>query len=251
LDSHTINYDSLIPYYYQLLDILRSQINAGVYSPGDKLPSEKELCELYGISRTVVRQALGELEADNLIFRKKGKGTYVANPKISGGLVQKLTGFYQDMVEKGFVPKTKVLQQHIIPAYQQIARYLAVPVGTKTIEIMRLRSINHEPILLVTTYLPLSIAPSLVDYDLTDQSLYAFLEAKYGIVITRGTRYIEAVLASKEEASLLEINPGDPLLMLDSVSYAESGQAIEYYHAVHRGDRSRLEVNLVRLPSET
>jgi GntR family transcriptional regulator len=251
LNSHIIDFDSQIPYYYQLLEILRSQIKAGYYSPGDKLPSEKELCEQFGISRTVVRQALGELESNNVIFRKKGKGTYVEKPKISGGLVQKLTGFYQDMVEKGFVPGTKVLQQHVIPADQQIARYLAVPVGEETIEIRRLRSINHEPILLVTTYLPLSIAPGLVDYDLTDQSLYAFLEAKYGIVITRGTRYIEAVLASEEEASLLEIHAGDPLLMLDSVSSDESGQPIEYYHAVHRGDRSRFEVNLFRLPSET
>jgi GntR family transcriptional regulator len=98
----------------------------------------------------------------------------------------------------------------------------------------------------VTTYIPLDVYPPLATVDLTNRSLYDFLEKEGGIFITRGRRYIEAVLANENEAALLEVEPGAPLMMLDSVSYTESGQPIEYYHALHRGDRSRFEVDLVR-----
>jgi GntR family transcriptional regulator len=242
-----IDFNSHIPYYYQLIEIIKSQVNQGLWLPGEKMPSELELCESYGVSRTVVRQALRELEMDNVIYRRKGKGTYVAKPKINEGLIQKLTGFYQDMVERGLDPETEVLYQQIKSAEPKVAKYLEIPVGTDVIDIKRLRSIHGEPIQLVTTYIPHMIAPNLINIDLSDRSLYEYLETEYEIKIARGVRYIEAVLANHEEAMLLEIDEGDPLVMLDSVSYNETGQAIEYYHALHRGDRSRFEVELIRL----
>jgi len=85
---------------------------------------------------------------------------------------------------------------------------------------------------------------------LSNISLYEYLETEYNIKIYRGIRYIEAVLANEEEAKLLNIEECDPLIMLDSVSFTETGLAIEYYHALHRGDRSRFEVELVRLDQE-
>lgn len=242
-----IDFTSPIPYYHQLLEIIKQKIKGGVWSPGERIPSEAELCETYGISRTVVRQALHELEAERIITKRKGKGTFVAKPKISEGLIQKLTGFYQDMVERGLVPETKVLFQEIVPANEKIARYLDVPIGTEIIEITRLRSIHNEPIQLVTTHIPQQLSPDLVSVDLNNRSLYEYLDSEYNIKIERGIRYIEAVLANQKEAQLLEIDEGDPLIMLDSVSYSETGQAIEYYHAVHRGDRSRFVVELIRI----
>ena len=246
----TIDFESHIPYYHQLLEIIKIKIKEGTWSPGDRIPSEAELCDTYGVSRTVVRQALRELESENIIIRRKGKGTFVAKPKISEGLIQKLTGFYQDMTERGLVPGTKVLFQQIVPANQKIARYLDIPLGTEIVDIKRLRFIHDEPIQLVTTYIPRYLSPDLVNVELSKRSLYEYLETENGIKIARGIRYIEAVLANKEEADLLEIDEGDPLIMLDSVSYTETGQAIEYYHAIHRGDRSRFVVELIRLDED-
>lgn len=243
----SIDFQSHIPYYHQLIEIIKIHIKEGVWLPGDKIPSELEFCEKYGVSRTVVRQALRELERDDIIVRRKGKGTYIAKPKISEGLIQKLTGFYQDMVERGLNPVTKVLYQKIVPANSKIAKYLDVPIGTDIVDIKRLRFIHDEPILLVTTYIPRHISPNLVNIDLSDRSLYEYLESENGITIARGIRYIEAVLANDEEANLLNIEEGDPLVMLDSVSYTETGHVIEYFHALHRGDRSRFEVELIRL----
>ena len=128
-----------------------------------------------------------------------------------------------------------------------MARFLNIEPGEKVIDIQRLRFINDEPIQLVTTYIPFELCPALATIDLTNQSLYAFLEKEGGIYITKGHRFIEAVLANEYEAGQLGIERGAPLLMLDSVSYSEDGQPIEYYHALHRGDRSRFEVELVRV----
>jgi GntR family transcriptional regulator len=242
-----INFESHIPYYIQLMDIVRERVQLKEWTHGDQIPSEKSLCDHYQVSRTVVRQALRELEHEGVICRKKGKGTFISPPKISEGLVQKLTGFYHDMVERGLKPVTQVLHQHVVPANEKVATYLKIMPGTKVIDIQRLRFINEEPIQIVTTYIPYEMCPSLATVDLTYRSLYEYLETEYGIVIAKGQRFIEAVLANDIEAALLGIERRAPLLMLDSVSYLENGRPIEYYHAVHRGDRSRFEVELVRL----
>ena len=244
--NEKINFESHIPYYIQLMDILKEKVQSGTWAPGDQIPGEQDLCELYGVSRTVVRQALLELELEGVINRRKGRGTFIALPKINEGLIQKLTGFYQDMVERGLKPGTKVLHQNVEPASEKVTAFLGIKPGDQVIDILRLRYINEEPIQLVTTYIPFEICPGLAQVDLTDLSLYEYLEKECGIFIAKGRRYIEAVLANETEAELLGIERGAPLLMLDSISFSESGQPIEYYHALHRGDRSRFEVKLVR-----
>jgi GntR family transcriptional regulator len=245
--NERINFDSYIPYYIQLISILKEKVQTGVWLPGDQIPGEQELCVLYRVSRTVVRQALREMELEGVINRRKGKGTFISLPKISEGLVQKLTGFYQDMVERGLKPGTKVLHQIVAPSSEKVARFLNIQPGEKVIDILRLRYINSEPMQLVTTYIPFEICPALATVDLTSRSLYKLLETECGIFLAKGRRYIEAVLANENEAELLGVERGAPLLMLDSISYSEKDQPIEYFHALHRGDRSRFEVELLRI----
>jgi len=245
--NEKIDFGSHIPYYIQLMDILKDQVQKKAWLPGDQIPGEQDLCEMYGISRTVVRQALRELELEGVIRRRKGKGTFIQDTKISEGLIQKLTGFYQDMIERGLKPVTKVLNQNVVPASEKVAGYLNIPVGEMVVDIQRLRFIDDEPIQLVSTYIPYDICPSLATVDLSNRSLYEYLEKEGGIFLVKGRRFIEAVLANEMEASLLGIERGAPLLMLDSVSFSEEDRPIEYYHALHRGDRSRFEVELLRV----
>jgi GntR family transcriptional regulator len=245
--NDSINFESHIPYYIQLMDILKVKVQSAEWIPGDQIPGEQDLCERYQVSRTVVRQALRELEFEGVITRQKGKGTFISLPKISEGLVQKLTGFYQDMEERGLKPGSQVLHKNVGPSSEKVAFFLNIEPGEEVIDIQRLRFINDEPIQLVTTYIPFKICPSLATFDLANQSLYAYLEKECGIFLAKGHRFIEAVLASEYEAAQLGIERGAPLLMLDSVSYSEDGRPIEYYHALHRGDRSRFEVELVRV----
>jgi GntR family transcriptional regulator len=243
-----IDFDSYIPYYIQLMELLKKQLEDGDLEPGDRIPSESELGEMYGVSRTVVRQALRELELAGLILRRKGRGTFVTEPKIAESLVQKLTGFYQDMVDRGRQPTTQVLSREILPANDTVASNLEIKIGSLVHCIERLRFIDDEPIILVKTYLPDALVPNLESYDLENQSLYAVLENEFGLVLARGKRTMEAVPATEREAQYLQIGIAEPLFLLDSVTYLEDGRPIEYYHAVHRGDRSRFEVDLIRQP---
>jgi GntR family transcriptional regulator len=236
-----------IPYYIQVREALQAHFEVGTWQPGDQLPGEFELCQMFGVSRTVIRHALNDLVNKGLIVREKGKGTFIAKPKIRESLVQKLTGFYQDMVEQGYTPVTQVLKQHAIPAGHKVAGYLHITPDDQVIEIERLRFVQDEPVQLVTTYLPYDLCPALLEEDLSNQSLYAFLEDHCGVMIVRGKRSVEAVPANTYEARLLRVKKGAPLILLDSVSFDDDGTPIEYYHALHRGDRTRFEVELVRV----
>ncbi|MBK8019973.1 MAG: GntR family transcriptional regulator [Chloroflexi bacterium] len=244
--STLIDLDSHIPYYVQVKDVLRGRMKDGTWGPGDRLPSEAELCAMFNVSRTVIRQALQDLIHEGLIKRRKGKGSFVAAGKINEQLFQKLTGFYQDMVEQGLEPVTTVLHQHVVPASSEVAARLELEPETQVLEIVRLRSVQSMPIVLVTTYLPYALAPNLLTQNLTNQSLYALLEARYQLYIARGRRTIQAVLAEGQEAKLLEVSKGAPLFRLDSTSYLTDGTPVEYYYAYHRGDRSQFEVELIR-----
>ena len=242
-----VDRSSYIPYYIQVMDALTEYIDHGDAQPGEQLPGEPELCRRFGVSRTVIRQALKELEYEGLIVREKGKGTFIAEPKIRESLFQELTGFYQDMAAKGHPPVSKVLKQEIVPASARIAAYLNLAPEAPVIQVDRLRYVQNEPIVFVSTYLPHALCPKLLVADMTHQSLYAFLEQEYDLVIARGSRVLEAGLANHYEAELLGVMPGAPLIILDSISYLDDGTPIEFYHALHRGDRSRFEVELIRL----
>ncbi|UCG26393.1 MAG: GntR family transcriptional regulator [Chloroflexota bacterium] len=187
------------------MDALTEYIDHGGGQPGEQLPGEPELCRMFGVSRTVIRQALKELEYEGLIVREKGKGTFIAEPKIRESLFQELTGFYQDMAAKGHKPTSKVLKQKIVSASSRIAACLRLAPEAAVIQIDRLRYVQDEPIVFVSTYLPHALCPKLLVADFTEQSLYQFLEQEYGMVIARGRRILEAGLANQYEAELLSV----------------------------------------------
>ncbi len=245
-----IDRSSPVPYYHQLKALLRDEIESGRWEPGTQIPSEPELCRLLDVSRTVVRQALGALEHERLLRRRKGLGTFVAEPKIRGRLVQSLTGFHEDMTAQGRAPRTVVLHQAVVPASRGVAERLGVGVGTTVVTIERVRSVDDEPIVLVVTYLPAELVPGLEALDLTDRSLYQTLADRFDLHIDHGRRSVESIAAGAQVAARLELERRDPVLFLRSVTYLADGRAIEYYEAWHRGDRSVLEVELVRQPNE-
>lgn len=242
-----INFNSPIPYYVQLIDHLRSEIEKEVWKPGEKLPGEHALCDTYGVSRSVVRRSLREMELEGLILRRKARGSFVAEPKISAELAQRLSGFYEDMAERGQPPSSQILKLGIESAGQKVAEYLKIGIGSKIIEMQRLRSIKKDPIILESIYLPHNLCAGLEKTDMTDASLYATLENQFGIIPEHGWRNFEAVIADEREAKLMQIDIGGPLLLINSVIYRADDTAILFSHAVHRGDRSRFKVDMVRV----
>jgi GntR family transcriptional regulator len=237
---------SPVPLHVQVKQALQDQIVRRGWKPGDLVPGDLELCAELGVSRTTVRQALAELAHDGLVVRERGRGTFVAPPKLTGTAVERLSGFFEDMVTLGHPPVSQVLKQQVRPADAQVAARLNLRAGARIVEIERLRFVQDEPVVLTTTFLPHALVPGLEEADLTHRSLYEYLEAECGLALARGQRTIEAVAADARQARLLRVRKGAPLVFLQSVSYLADGRPIEYYLALHRGDRSRFEVELLR-----
>lgn len=192
-----------------------------------------------------MRQAIKELQNQGYLTTKKGMGTFIAKPKIITGFVQNLVGFYEDFTKHGFIVTTNIEQIKVEPVSPSIADMLRIVVGEPVIILSRLRKLNNEPSVYVTTYILQILCPQLLKADLENKSLYTFLE-KCGLEIHMGHRYIGVSLANEHEASLLNIEVGLPLIELNSVTYLKDGRPLEYFHALHRGDRTKFEVNLVR-----
>lgn len=250
LSNVQIDKTSIIPYYYQLKEIIKHLIEENILREGEQITSENELCREFDVSRTVVRQAINELVNEGLLVRRKGKGTFVARPKIIGSLMQNLCGFYKDMVVKDLNITTKVLEFSVIESGKKASHKLGLEPSDLVFKLIRLRFVNNEPIVYVTSYIPYYLCPDLIREDLAKQSLYAVLEEKYGLEIVSSRRTIEAIAATDNLASSLDVDLNAPLLLLKSVSYLKDGSPVEYFEAKHRGDRSGFEVELISTPGK-
>jgi len=244
--SGTIDKASPVPYYFQLLQLLERAIASGALVPGDKIPTEAALCEHYGVSRTVVRQALSDLDRTGLVTRHKGKGTFVASPKVSEFVAQSLTSLHEDLSARGELLETKVLRLEVEPVSPHVAEMLQLPESERIVLLERLRFLGGEPLVVTTAHMPYSLCAPILDLDMSDCSLFETYEGRLGHKLHRGTRAIESRAASAEVAARLAIPEGAPVLVVSGVTYVEDGRPIEYFVGIHRGDRSRFETELFR-----
>jgi GntR family transcriptional regulator len=239
---------SFIPFYAQLLDHLKAEIARGVWKPGELLPSEAELCSAFAVSRTVVRRALQEMEYQGIIYRRRGKGTFVAETKVHEQMVQRLTGFYQDMIDQGHTISNQVLRQELEPAGEEVAGALGLGREQVVVICERLRLVDDKPVNFSVSFIPYARCPELLTADLRQQSLYAFVEGATGRRIVRGRRTIETILPSAQIAGLLEIDGDMPVFLITNTCFLDDGTAIEHSRGFHRSDRIRFEVELLRSP---
>ncbi len=241
-----VDHSSPIPYYFQLITFIQNKIKRNEWKPGQILPSEQEFCEHLGISRTVVRQAMADLERQELVAKQNGKRTTIALPKYRGALMQNLQGFFEDALAKGQNPSTTVLDFRVTHAPSEIAEALQIKPKSEVIALNRLRYLDGVPEVLVATYIPRQMCPDLLKEDFSRQSLYQVLASKYHLIIAKGYRTIEAISAERGDAKLLQVKTGSPLLLLKSIGLLPSGIPLEFFVAKHRGDRAKFEVRLVR-----
>lgn len=233
---------SALPYYAQLAAILRSGIEAGQWRPGDALPSEAELGATYGLSRTAVRQALSELVLEGLVQREKGRGTFVRQTAVADLVVQELRGFLDEMEGRGRRVDTLVLRQEVVPVPPNVVALLGVAPDSEVLAIDRLRSVGGEAVVAVRTHLPLPRFAELVGLDLGGQSLYRLLARKYGLQPTVGRRRIQAIAADEEQAGLLGVEVGAPLLEVTALGLDQQARPFEHFVAWYRGDRTSFEI---------
>ena len=245
LDVH-----SPIPLYYQLKNLLEEQIASGVYKPGDMIPSENKLCDIFAISRTTVRQAIHELTNSGKLTRTQGRGTFVSESYIEKP-VDKLFGFTQDMKESGQIPHSKVIQfAPLIPA-KHVRADLNLEENEAAIIFSRLRFAGEKVLGLATSYLPFKRFYKFLDENMEDKSLYITLESKYGTFPIRSIYNIETQRCPREIAKLLQIVPGDPVLFLQEVVYDQNDAPFEFVEEFYRADRFAFRVEIRRHQNES
>lgn len=236
---------SPVPLHRQISTRLRVQIINRSLPPGTQLPSEARLQETYGVSRSVVRQALAALAADGLIERGRGRGSTVAPRPQHHRLVHRLPGLSTQIAREGTRVSTEVLSL----ASEAVRPATAVLGGTEVLSLRRLRLVAGFPIALIQTWLPLPECASLTAAELTDTSLHAALRERYGIAIVAGTRQVRAVPAEGKVRSALDLAEREPVLLLEGTSVDDDGRAVEVFQTWHRADAVVFDIDVVREPA--
>ncbi|ONI42981.1 GntR family transcriptional regulator [Candidatus Epulonipiscium fishelsonii] len=233
-----------IPMFYQLKQILLTDIRNGVYKTGDMIPTEAELSIMYDISRSTVRQAILELVHEGYLNRAKGKGTFVAEDKLMHNFIQKIESFQDEMQRLGVTPSTEVIALECINASTEISSILQIPKGDKIIFLHRKRLVNNEPVVLIETYLPFEKCKFILDYNLEKEALYKLLSQNSETVICKVERTIEASIANKYDARLLQVYKGQAIHYFKTKGFAKDNSIIEYSQARYRGDRSSFQISI-------
>ncbi len=234
-----------VPRYYQLKEFIRERIRGGEWAPGMPIPSERELCERHGISRMTARQAITELVNEGLLYREQGKGTFVGQPKIPQQLMS-LTGFTEDMQAREQRPGARVLEAEMWDADEVTAERLRIRAGQPVYRLRRLRLANGEPLAIETACVSFIGCERLLGYDFEHDSLYRVMTDIFDMPPMMAEQEIEASLASAEDARLLDIVAGSPVLRTRRVTTTRRGQPIEYAQSVYRGDKYRFYTRLMR-----
>jgi GntR family transcriptional regulator len=223
----------------QLYDILRGKIRMGEWIDGQLIPAESELMNQYGVSRIVIRQVLNRLVNEGLVYRQRGRGSFVAERTLEQGLTR-IISFTEDMRRRGLTPHTRVLFTGLVSAQDEIAQRLELPPGAELARIERLRLADDEPMSIEESYLVHRHCPGVLNEDYARASLRATLQQKYGIRIVRARQIIRAVLASPEQVKLLTTRAKAPLLLIERVSFSEQNVPVEFLRIFYRGDRYSL-----------
>ncbi|WP_100065849.1 GntR family transcriptional regulator [Miniphocaeibacter massiliensis] len=229
-----------IPLYSQLVDILVSEME--LMKPGDKLPSERQLCRLYELSRTTVRQAISELELNGYIDRIHGKGTFVSNKDSSKHNLSDYYSFTEQMKIIGKTPKTTVLEFHIERSNKFVANRLEIGEGDKVIRFVRLREADDIPMMLETTFIPYNDFSRMTKAILDELPLYDIYEEVYDRKIKHVEERFSASVIGKEESIILKTDVGSPCLKIKRLSYDGNGKIIEYTISFARGDQFAYKV---------
>ncbi len=221
-----------LPLRVQLRDLLRDQILNDDLPAHSPLPSERELCEQYSVSRITVRQALAELEHEGLVYAQAGKGRYVA-PQLE---LKLLTGFTDDLLRRGMTPSNRILDVGVVHADDQQSGRLRVPRGAEVVSLYRLRLADGLPVALQLTWLPHHLCSDLLQYDLASRSLFDILHNEYKLRLAHAEMNVRAALAQPEECSLLELSAPAAVLICDQSTCLDDDVVIEFTHSVFRAD---------------
>jgi GntR family transcriptional regulator len=205
---------------------------------GDAIPSERQLGLDLSVSRLTVRAALDELVREGYLVRRRGAGTFVAEPKVAKGI--DITSFSDDMRARGLTPASRTIDLRTIPAGARLGRILHVSPSEPVVAVKRLRLADGDPMAIELLHVRSSLVPGLTASDLEENSFYDLLASRWEVAIIGGTQTVEPTVTNDEESEVLGVPLHSPALLFERVTRAASGDVVEYTSSTYRGDRYRL-----------
>ncbi|MDX6425542.1 MAG: GntR family transcriptional regulator [Gaiellaceae bacterium] len=207
-------------------------------SVGEAIPAERQLGIDLGVSRLTVRAALDELVREGYLVRRRGAGTFVAEPKVAKGI--DITSFSDDMRARGLTPESRTLDLHVEMAGARLGRILHVSPSEEILSVKRLRLADGDPMAIELLHTRASLVPGLTGRDLEENSFYDLLASRYGISIVGGTQTIEPTVTNEEESASLGVPLHSPALLFERLTRSSTGDLVEFTSSTYRGDRYRI-----------
>ncbi|OPJ63101.1 GntR family transcriptional regulator [Clostridium oryzae] len=204
--------------------------------PHEKLPSERDMCDMWNFNRTTLRSAIQRLITEGRLYQKKGSGTYVADPKLVRNL-QDLRSLSTLVRENGGILTNKLLSVEVIESNKQTTKKLHLPLGHKVYALTRLRYVDEEPVTIESCFMDYEKFSNIMNHDFEKESLYSVIENEYGISIAHGEERVGIAYATDYEAELLGVEPGQAVFYLTGVSYNEDQEPVEYFKSIVRADK--------------
>jgi GntR family transcriptional regulator len=232
-----------LPAYQRIQSVIRKRIDSGQLQPGDSVPSERDLAKTHQVSLMTARHALAFLEREGLVERRRGIGTFVAQPKIH---FNKLMSYTEQMAARTLTAAAKVLFAKIVDNENEAAARLSLPPDSRIIKLERLRHASGEAFALETCYLSAAEFPGLLDAPIARESLFGILERDYKVELGYADEEIDATAADPRIAELLAIPRREPLLRIRQIIYSTKGKAIMYVLGFYRSDRHNLVIRRFR-----
>ncbi|MTH55490.1 phosphonate metabolism transcriptional regulator PhnF [Bacillus mangrovi] len=239
-----IQKNSPVPIYFQVEESIREKIESGEWESGEAIPSERQFCEQFSISRMTVRQAITNLVNEGILERRRGRGTYVSVPKLNLELTG-ITSFTEQMAQQGKRPETKVISFERNSASKQAAKELGLDSEEPIYKVKRIRYADGEAIAYEILYMPVKIFPDMV-LKHAEGSIYDYIEAQCGLPIQYGKQELEAAEAGKKAAEALQLEEGAAVLKIQRTSFTSEHQAVEYTKTIYRADRYKYVMELER-----
>jgi GntR family transcriptional regulator len=214
------------PVHMSIRDDLRMRLNAGEWNAGERLPSETELAARYGVARMTVRQAVGALASEGAVVRRQGLGTFASDRRPAGSA--DLLSFTEEMRRQGHQVQTKLIGAAVEQPPAPAREALRLGQSAAAVTVRRVRLVDARPIVVQHSWLPYARFAGLDANPLLDGSLYAMLEAHYGVRIVRAKQAFAAGAAGESDAAALELEPDEPVLLVARTTYDSSNLAVEY-----------------------
>ncbi len=243
MNEKSLDLNSAVPLYYQLKELLKQKIYLNSWKPDQMIPSESAISAAYGVSVGTVKKAIFELVREGILYRRRGKGTFVARPNFDRSFIR-FFRFAWDEEGEPIVPTSRVISSEVTLPSEQVRNVLTLGENEDIIVIKRVRKVRNIPLVLEDLCLPQRLFSGFEKIDISEKLLYPIYEEKYNIPIIWADEFLEPRIATEQQAHYLGIDQGDPVIYIERIAYTYGDKPVEFRCCIGRGDGFRYHIEI-------